>query len=351
MPRTISKKKIKKGFFAALSISIAVLMIISILTIDARTWDALLRVNKVMLGLSFLLMFAAWLSQGIAFFLLSRAIGKRPGVFAMVKVYLIGNFAGYVTPFGMAAPPTQIYFLTRTGFSAGEAAAVSGARALLSGWFFGLMGPIILIFFSRELPAAAWTKAFTGILGLIFVVTLVFLYFLWKPDKLKKLSSGLSSISLLQKHIAAEKLEHITARLTEEIEKMHGNFLLIFGKKPFVAIGAFICNIFSWVAVLAIVPILLIGLGWQGNFYDLIFREFILHCLVPLSPTPGGSGAAELGLTALLYTLVPKHILGVSVIIWRFITYYLTLIVGGFLFFTAGGKEHRSRGVISGTKN
>ncbi len=351
MPRTISKKKLKKGFFAALSISIAVLLIISIFTIDACTWDALLKVNKVMLGLSFLLMFAAWLSQGFAFFLLSRAIGKRVGVFAMLKVYLIGNFIGFVTPFGSGAPPAQIYFLTRTGFSSGEATAVAGTRALLSAWFFGLMGPIILIFFSRWLPIGTWARVLRGTLVAIFIVTLFFLYFLWKPDKLKRFVGSLSSVRFLQKHIGVEKLEHFTMKLTEEIEKTHGNFLLIFGKKPFAIMGAFICNIFSWVAVLAIVPILLIGLGWRGNFYSLIFREFILYCLVPFSPTPGGSGTAELGLAAILYSLVPKHILGVSIIMWRFITYYLTLIVGGLLFFTAVSKRFRIRGSVSGTKN
>lgn len=56
-----------------------------------------------------------------------------------------------------------------------------------------------------------------------------------------------------------------------------------------------------------------------------VFLTFIM--LMPV--TPGASGIAELGGAALFGIFVPFSILGIVVIIWRAIIYYLNLIIGG----------------------
>lgn len=48
-------------------------------------------------------------------------------------------------------------------------------------------------------------------------------------------------------------------------------------------------------------------------------------------PTPGASGAAELGFAELFRMVVPPALIGLAVARWRLRTYYFTLLVGGTL--------------------
>ncbi|WP_243670997.1 flippase-like domain-containing protein [Methanoculleus chikugoensis] len=49
--------------------------------------------------------------------------------------------------------------------------------------------------------------------------------------------------------------------------------------------------------------------------------------MIPLTP-PGGSGVAEIGATSLYSLFVPSAIVGVFVLLWRLIFYYLNILLG-----------------------
>jgi len=48
--------------------------------------------------------------------------------------------------------------------------------------------------------------------------------------------------------------------------------------------------------------------------------------MIPL--TPGGSGVAEIAATSLYSLFVPSAIVGVFVLLWRLILYYLNIFLG-----------------------
>ena len=51
-------------------------------------------------------------------------------------------------------------------------------------------------------------------------------------------------------------------------------------------------------------------------------------------PIPGGTGGLEYGYSAFYGFFVKGSVLSASMLIWRFITYYLGIIIGGILFNT-----------------
>jgi uncharacterized membrane protein YbhN (UPF0104 family) len=57
---------------------------------------------------------------------------------------------------------------------------------------------------------------------------------------------------------------------------------------------------------------------------QLLLASFVL----PLAPTPGGSGARELGLAALLSAHVPEGQLLSGIVVYSGLTYYLPVVVG-----------------------
>ncbi|MDO8915566.1 MAG: hypothetical protein Q7W16_05735, partial [Coriobacteriia bacterium] len=93
------------------------------------------------LGAVVALNLVSWLGEAVVFATLAgrrsvRSIGR------MVGVYVGGGFPALVTPFGSGGIPGWTWALTREGMSAGEAAAVVGARALVTSVFFVVAGAV-----------------------------------------------------------------------------------------------------------------------------------------------------------------------------------------------------------------
>jgi len=77
-----------------------------------------------------------------------------------------------------------------------------------------------------------------------------------------------------------------------------------------------------------------------GIFEVIVCSSFTL-LIGNFVPIPGGSGGIEFGFMQFFSSFVSNSILASALIIWRFITYYLGIIVGGISlsFFEGDGKK------------
>ena len=64
-----------------------------------------------------------------------------------------------------------------------------------------------------------------------------------------------------------------------------------------------------------------------GNVIQIVLLQFIIIFLISFLPIPGGSGLAEMGLYSVFAIYLPKHLLAIAVMIWRFISYHLNTLV------------------------
>jgi hypothetical protein len=100
---------------------------------------------------------------------------------------------------------------------------------------------------------------------------------------------------------------------------------------------AIISTFLSWTARYWVVNAILVAF-FVVNHHILIFaRQLVLWIMMIISPTPGGSGFAEIILGRYLSDLIPadpSHVKGVALamaLIWRIITYYPFLLAGAFI--------------------
>jgi len=331
MQERIDIEKAKKGIIVALLLGIIAVGTIVFLTFDARTIKALSKIDLTFLWLAIAAIAASWLFSALAFTVLTSVIKKPLGLIASGRVYLGGSFFGFITPFGSGLIPAQVYILTREGLSPGQATAITGSRATISSWLFVALGLIIYVVFRSSLPEAARA----GLLGIAIAATIwsiVVLFFIKKPEKAKNAIERVFGNSFITNRISEIRLTSAKGKLNQEIEFLSSNLKDLFSFKNSVAILAvFVIEIFAWFAIFAVLPLIMIGFGVEGNLSQLIFRIFLLFSVAPFSPTPGGSGVVEAAFAGLLIDLVPRSLIGLIVIVWRFLTYYLTLIVGGFI--------------------
>jgi uncharacterized protein (TIRG00374 family) len=96
-----------------------------------------------------------------------------------------------------------------------------------------------------------------------------------------------------------------------------------------VALGGLLV---SRACLLAILPVLLLGLGWRGDVVPVLLTVLGVWAVASASPTPGGSGAVEATMTAALSRLAPIGTAGAAALLWRGITFYFDLVIGWMLF-------------------
>ena len=76
---------------------------------------------------------------------------------------------------------------------------------------------------------------------------------------------------------------------------------------------------------------IMLGLGGTGDYASMIAIQAILIFIAYASPSPGGSGIAELSIGALMTTMLPMSAIAIFAVLQRFFLYYLPAILGFFV--------------------
>jgi uncharacterized protein (TIRG00374 family) len=70
------------------------------------------------------------------------------------------------------------------------------------------------------------------------------------------------------------------------------------------------------------------GLGLSPYVLESFLFQLIIAVVMMLPLTPGSSGIAEISATSLYALIVPSSLLGIFVLLWRLILYYLNIALG-----------------------
>lgn len=329
MQGNIDLGKAKRGLLIVILLGVLAITVIIALTFNKRTLGALAKIDITFLFLAILAMILSWIFSALPFYILTRVVRQPISFASSLFVYLGGSFFGLVTPFGSGLIPAQVFILTGNRLSPGQAAAVTGSRATISSWLFVLLGAAIFLAFGSSLSSSA--KA--GILGIAIaaaVWSLIILFFIKLPEKAKSAVDGIFNNRLVVRIFSRDRLGKAKIKINSEIDYLSSSLKDLFSYSNAPAIlTSFLSEIIAWLAIFSVLPLILFGFGVRSNFAQLVFRLFLLFSVAPASPVPGGSGLVEGALAALLSGLAPTIIKGVIVLIWRLLTYYLTLLIGG----------------------
>jgi uncharacterized protein (TIRG00374 family) len=80
-------------------------------------------------------------------------------------------------------------------------------------------------------------------------------------------------------------------------------------------------------------PVILMGLNHTSISPVVYAVQVLLMVIIVVPSTPGSSGVAEAGAATLFSIFVPTYLVGIVVISWRAFTYYMNLLLGGFVSF------------------
>jgi len=290
------------------------------------------------------LMVTAWCTRAVRTHFLVSALGRRIPVVRLLEFYVATAFAAHVTPFSAGGIPLYFYLMRREGLSVAKATALTVLENMLSALVPVLLIPLLILAWRFGLPArpsfretSVWIAAIVlplGWLGYVFVR---------RPHTVTGFITRTSRSGLLKKVFGSERLERWGARAAREYILMRQALALVFYRRRMALVWGFFLTVWYWFVFLFVSIMLLWGMGLHVNLVLALGAQVLFYLLEPLIPTPGGSGGAELAFAYLFGNMVPAAAVAPFVTMWRFITFYLSLAVGGFSFARLVGEPPRPR--------
>ncbi len=280
-----------------------------------------------------------WWGGGVRIWLLTRFLYRPAPYRGMVLAAGLNTWGSYLTPSQSGGGPTMIWALHRAGVPLPEGMIATFMSFVGTVVFFAIVGPLAIVLgagrslkahgvpllhvsFYGLFKASAWGFVITG--GLHLLVLLF-------PSQARRVVHWF--VAWLQRRGSARMAERL-APLRDGIDRMQECVVSFLSPAGLVAMaGGVATSALAHANKLLAGYLVLRALGIHANFVDVLLLQTTISFLLYFAPTPGASGAAEALSAALMSVYVPRALLPIYTLLWRFTVSYATVIVGSLIFF------------------
>ena len=276
--------------------------------------------------------------DGLRLITLADVTGAKLTLKQVVNVVLSNYFLALVTPGASGGAIAQIMFMRKAGVPVAKATVVVLVRTVMSIFFLILLVPVVL---QNDSDIGEWmSPSVIMTVSVLFTALPVIVFFLMRtqyPEKwLDKLTRRFSYNTRQNCFIWYEEFK---------------NAFKIMAKHPLKVLRAFVESGLSLLGIYATVPAFFTGLSnFSFDLCEVMGRMILLNLVLYFSPTPGGSGVAEVGFVALFSNILPDGVVGIMAVMWRFAAEYLPFLLGAFVSIRAFGADVMNMASISGNK-
>ncbi|MBQ4152090.1 MAG: flippase-like domain-containing protein, partial [Schwartzia sp.] len=303
------------NFYKRLAILILLVLVISgsviYFTVDIHTLTNLTVFQPWSLALAVLCVSIGLFLDGSRLMHLVHISHEEITLGEAVQVVFGNYFLALLTPGATGGAVAQLMFLRHAGVPTGKATVLVFVRTVVSILFLILCLPFIFMHDSHILPGVS-NEYLAGISIAAFLIIL-FLILGMKSKMLNKIAVRI-----------AKKLSPARRRTFLKGYRDTQNAVRLLYASPWAMLLVFLESGLSLIAIYAIVPCLMLGLGvTDADWYAVMGKMIFLNMLLYFMPTPGGSGIAEGGFVLLFTDIVPAGTVGIVAVCWRFIAEYI----------------------------
>ena len=324
--------KFRKLLNASLLISILSIVVLLVFTVDSSTIDAIMGVKYEYIIAAAALHAMSYIIWGMRTKFMCQALGYNISVLKTVEIVTSSTLAAAVTPSSAGGEPLRIHLLHRNEMPLGRATAVVIGERLMDAILLLSIVPFALFVFRDMLSNSQLDAVFIVAEVLVISVFALIIYGMWKPEQAKR---PIHFIVHRIAHIFGKRTEAvlspILARVDLELEHFHDSvwMFLTEGRKGLLYGAA--CTILFWIVEYAILFVILMGLDQTPSLIVVFAAQVLLSVIMVIPATPGASGVAEFGAMTLFSVFVSSSLLGITVVAWRALTFYMNILVGSFV--------------------
>ena len=261
--------------------------------------------------------------------------------FQAFRVVMLWEFTTAITPSTVGGTAVAVIFLNKEKISVGKSTAVVLATSFLDELYFVVMLPLLLLIIGHKalfITSLQGTgMAFLNHLMLLtaigygiilFWVIIVGYGLFFNPHVIKKLIIGIFRLPILR------RWQNSALKAGNDI--VESSYALRKKSRSFWA-KAIAATFLSWTSRYWVVNAIILAFFTINEHFLVFARQLTTRIMMMISPSPGGSGFAELILSRYISDIIPVDIavagsvaLAIA-IIWRVISYYPYLIIGAFI--------------------
>jgi hypothetical protein len=290
-------------------------------------------------------LFVAWLCmicRDLGYMIRIRILSDKSLTWRQAfRVIMLWEFTSAITPSTVGGTAVAVVFLHKEGMTVGKSTAVVLATSFLDELYFVIMLPLMLFIVGKT---ALFTTSLQGT-GISFLNELALfagigytIIFIWvvlvgyglffNPEGISRLINKIFSLPIIK------RWKEAAGRAGNDIiESSHQ-----LKKRPFSFwIKAITATFLSWTARYWVVNAILVAFFTINHHFLIFARQLVTWIMMIISPSPGGSGFAELILGRYISDQIPVdsliagNIALAIAIIWRIISYYPYLIIGALI--------------------
>ena len=323
-------------------IIITIIIVIAVMKDDFNSiLDALLTANVFFLILALLCQLIAIVFEAIAYKKVVNGYSKNYPFKKALKMQFMTKFFNGITPFSTGGQPMQIYMLKKEGFRLTKATNIIMQNFIIYQAALVIYGLIALginakFHLFKDVPVLKELIALGFLMNTLVMVGLIIISF---SNRFNHLVID-KTIVLLGKLKLIKNQEQTREKWRDRIDDFHEGTTYLKENKR-LCIESFLFN-FLYLTFNYLMPyFVIVALGSNSvtpinaivsSAYILIMGAFV--------PIPGASGGIEFGYLQFFGTFITGSILKASLLIWRFISYYLLMVIGAVAFNIKGsGKK------------
>ena len=252
-------------------------------------------------------------------FKLKEAIGQN----------IIAQFFNGITPFQTGGEPMAIYMLREQGFTVSKATNYMVQSFIFYQVALVIFGFLAVLYNStfHIFPKVHLLQHLVLLGFLINIIVVILLLISYS----KKTTKHFSKITI--KICKKLKINRTEEEIEKKFEDYHNGFQELKERKGLFIFGV-IMNMGSLLCLYIVPYFILCGMGDTTSITitETLVSSAYVYLIGAFVPIPGASGGIEYGFTQFFGNFVEGSIVSAMVIVWRFITYYLGVIMGGIIF-------------------
>lgn len=245
-----------------------------------------------------------------------------------LMVALIGMYYSSITPAATGGQPMQVYSLRKRGVPAGISSSALAVKFFCWQCAVLLLGAVLWLknpgFISQNMQGGVWFLLVGFLVNSLTVVGVILLAI--SRNAVRALI--IFFVNLAHKLRIVKDKAKTASRIDAALSDFHASVDLL-TKHPFQFVVLFLLSLLEVLAMMSAIYFVYRGLGLNtATYVQLLTMQTMLFIAASFTPLPGASGAQEGGFYIFFGNLIPQNIIFAAMFVWRFVTYYLSILAG-----------------------
>ena len=330
-PKVLNPKLIKRGIIIFIVITIITFLGIFFYTNTGNTVEVWQMADWRYLLLGLVFIFNDLFLGGLRNHIFIRQF--VPGISQMVsiKANLANIFMGAITPSQSGGGPAQWYIFYRNGVALSDIIGTTLYNWVSTIIFFPISGYFALRVLQDKMPdgfilylTQFGFSVFTSLLVVIGIA-------LFAPAVIQFIINSIANALGRIKASWGDRLSRLGVDGIAKIKEYKGKYVGLIQKKPHLMLFSFLLTVALYFNKYLLAYVLVLAFGLTADFWTVIAIQAVLYLLLYFSPSPGGSGIAEVSISVLMATVIATDFIAPFTLLYRSFLIFIPALIGSYV--------------------